>query len=84
MAYARACAFHEGDVSAVKKIPVVLKGVVGALGGGVVGWVAYWLLEPCVGGTCPILCRPYRSIAAGVILGAIIGAAARMPRKKEA
>ena len=58
---------------------MVAKITFGALLGATIGLGLHLLLAPVLGGTCQILCDPYRSIVAGAILIGFLGFILRIP-----
>ncbi len=66
---------------------MIAKIAFGTLLGATIGLGLHLLLAPVLGGTCQILCDPYRSIVAGAILigflGFMLGRAGRKKARQE-
>ena len=57
----------------------MLKYIIGALIGGVIGYFVFYKLIGCSNGTCPITANPYLSTAYGVVLGILLAAVIAFP-----
>ena len=51
---------------------MTLKLIIGMLGGGALGFAAYWFIG-CTTGTCPLTSNPWVSTFLGLGLGAMFG-----------
>jgi hypothetical protein len=54
----------------------VMKYVLGALIGGVVGYLVLYRLIGCSTGACPITANPYISVIYGIIMGLLVAGSA--------
>ena len=57
----------------------MLKYIIGALIGGIVGYFVFYKLIGCSNGTCPITANPYLSTAYGVVLGILLASVIAFP-----
>ena len=57
----------------------MLKYIIGALIGGIVGYFVFYKLIGCSNGTCPITANPYFSTAYGVVLGILLASVIAFP-----
>ncbi|NLL38752.1 MAG: rhodanese-like domain-containing protein [Clostridiales bacterium] len=60
----------------------MVKYIIGALVGGVLGYVVLYRIFGCSTGTCPITANPYISIVLGVVLGVLIAGILVLPGKQ--
>ncbi|MBP8640987.1 MAG: rhodanese-like domain-containing protein [Oscillospiraceae bacterium] len=57
----------------------MLKYIIGALIGGIIGYFVFYKLIGCSNGTCPITANPYISTAYGVVLGILLASVIAFP-----
>ena len=57
----------------------MLKYIIGALIGGIIGYFVFYKLIGCSNGTCPITANPYLSTAYGVVLGILLASVIAFP-----
>ena len=57
----------------------MLKYIIGALVGGIIGYFVFYKLIGCSNGTCPITANPYLSAAYGVVLGILLASVIAFP-----
>ena len=57
----------------------MLKYIIGALIGGIVGYFVFYKLIGCSNGSCPITANPYISTAYGVVLGILLASVIAFP-----
>ena len=57
----------------------MLKYIIGALIGGIIGYFVFYKLIGCSNGTCPITANPYVSTAYGAVLGILLAGVISFP-----
>lgn len=62
----------------------MLKYIIGAAAGGLLGYFVLYRLIGCSGGSCAITANPYISVVYGIILGLLLAGAIGAPAKKAA